>query len=207
KYREEHGALGIKARIMRSAKIVAAFFVCLLLVISNFIFSDFKNAFADDTQSNNRTVIAGVFNFDGYHMKDEKTGALTGYGIEFLNLVSQYSHLNFEYTAYDKTWDDMLDMLEKGEIQVATSASWTQERAEKFDYSLSIGRKNTILSVRADEDRFDSDDYTTYNGMKVGLIANNTANDVLREFARKKGFTFQEVYSEELSDSKELKDS
>ena len=54
-------------------------------------------------------------------MKDED-GSLTGYGIEFLNLVSEYSHLNFQYTGYDRSWGEMLTMLKNGEIDVVTSA-------------------------------------------------------------------------------------
>ena len=178
----------VKARVIMCAIIVFALIACLILGLS-----EPATAFAEETQSNNRTVKAGIFGFEGYHMKDED-GKLTGYGIEFLNLVSEYSHLNFEYTGYDKTWDDMLDMLARGEIDIVTSASWTQEREDKFDFSLPIGRKNTILSIRADETRYSSGDYSTYNNMKVGLIENNTQNDILKEFSKKKGFKYEEVY-------------
>ena len=77
------------------------------------------------------TVKAGVFFFDGYHMRDSN-GVYTGYGIDLLNLISQYSHLNFVYTGYDKSWEEMLDMLERGEIDVVTSARKTKQRAETF---------------------------------------------------------------------------
>lgn len=43
---------------------------------------------SDAAQSpDHQTVNAGIFYFDGYHMKDEE-GNLSGYGIEFLNLAS-----------------------------------------------------------------------------------------------------------------------
>ncbi|MDE6441470.1 MAG: response regulator [Clostridia bacterium] len=186
----------VKARLIAGVKIILALTACLILLLSGFI-----PAFADDAQSDNRTIKAGIFGFDGYHMKDED-GNLSGYGIEFLHLVSEYSHLNFELTGYNNTWDDMLVMLEKGEIDVVTSASWTQSREEQFDFSLPIGRKNTVLSIRADDERFSSGDYSTYNGMTVGLLENNTQNDILKQFSEKKGFKYKEVYlanSDELS--------
>ena len=65
----------------------------------------------------NKRMKAGIFYFDGYHEKDEK-GNLTGYGIEVLQMISQYSHLNFDYVGYDKSWNDMLTMLENGEIDL-----------------------------------------------------------------------------------------
>ena len=136
-------------------KIIGAFMTCLIFIISNLI-----TASADE-YSNNRTVKAGIFSFDGYHMKDEN-GSLSGYGIEFLNLVSEYSHLNFQYTGYDKSWNEMLNMLENGEIDVVTSARRTSEREESFAFSYPIGRNNTILSVRLDNSQLHSSDYKTY---------------------------------------------
>ncbi|MDE7301360.1 MAG: hypothetical protein K2N47_04235, partial [Clostridia bacterium] len=92
----------------KCVKIISAFIVCLIFFLFHLIFFNPVAAFADGAPSYG-TVKAGIFGFEGYHMKDDD-GRLTGYGIEFLNLVSEYSHLKFEYTGYDKTWDNMLDM-------------------------------------------------------------------------------------------------
>ena len=89
-----------------------AFVVYLFFAVSYFAVSDLTRSdviAAEATASDSQTVKAGIFSFDGYHMKDAD-GHLSGYGIEFLDLVSEYSHLNFEYTGYDKSWNDMLDM-------------------------------------------------------------------------------------------------
>lgn len=85
-----------------------------------------------EAETGNRTVKAGIFHFDGYHMKDEE-GNLSGYGIEFLNLAAEYSHLNFQYVEYDKSWNDMLTMLDEGQIDVVTSGRKTEEWEEKFE--------------------------------------------------------------------------
>ena len=164
---------------------VAAFTICFILILSNII-----TVSADNGQSNNRTVKAGIFYFEGYHMKDEE-GRLTGYGIEFLDLVSEYSHLNFQYTGYDNSWNDMLTMLENGEIDMVTSARKTPEREERFALSLPIGRNNTILSARADNTQLHSSEYKTYNGMTVGLLTGSSQNQSLVEFAEEKGFSYQ----------------
>lgn len=164
---------------------VTAFTICLILILSNII-----TVSADNGQSNNRTVKAGIFYFEGYHMKDEE-GRLTGYGIEFLNMVSEYSHLNFQYTGYDNSWNDMLNMLENGEIDIVTSARKTSEREERFAFSLPIGRNNTVLSVRADNTQLHSSEYRTYNGMTVGQLTGSSQNQSLVEFAEEKGFSYQ----------------
>lgn len=169
----------------RACRRIAAFTVCLILVLSNFII-----VAAEEGQSNNRTVKAGIFYFEGYHMKDEE-GRLTGYGIEFLDLVSEYSHLNFQYTGYDNSWNDMLTMLENGEIDMVTSARRTAEREESFAFSLPIGRNNTVLSVRDDNSQQHSGDYKTYEGMTVGQLTGSSQNQSLVEFAEEKGFSYQ----------------
>ncbi len=181
----EFGARRKRAVRVMCMKRIAAFAVCLLLVLSNFI-----TVFADGAQSNNRTIRAGIFSFDGYHMKDEE-GRLTGYGIEFLSLVSQYSRLNFQYTGYDRAWGEMLDMLENGEIDVVTSARRTPEREERFAFSLPIGRNNTVLSVRVDNMQLHRGDYKSYNGMTVGQLEGSSQNQSLVEFAEEKGFSYQ----------------
>ena len=159
--------------------------VCFLFLLPNFV----TNAAAPE---NNRSVRAGVFYFDGYHMEDED-GDLTGYGVEFLNLVSQYSHLNFIFSGYDQSWEDMLTMLDNGEIDVVTSARKTPEREEKYAFSLPIGRNSTILSIRADNTRLLSGDYTTYDGITVGVVIGSSQNQSLAEFAEKNGFSYQAV--------------
>lgn len=164
-------------------KIIAAFMTCLFLITSNFI------TVSADEQFNNWTIKAGIFYFEGYHMKDEND-SLTGYGIEFLNLVSEYSHLNFQYTGYDKSWGEMLNMLENGEIDVVTSARRTSEREENFAFSYPIGRNNTIISVRLDNTQLHSSDYKTYDGMVVGQLTGSSQNQSLVEFAEEKGFSY-----------------
>ncbi|MDE6781448.1 MAG: response regulator [Ruminococcus sp.] len=122
-------------------------------------------------------------------MKDEND-KLTGYGIEFLNMVSEYSHLNFQYAGYDKSWSEMLNMLENGEIDVVTSARRTPEREKNFAFSDPIGRNNTILSVRIDNSQLHSRDYKTYDGMIVGQLTGSSQNQSFVEFAEKNGFSY-----------------
>ena len=169
----------------RNGKRIIVLMACFLLLLPNFAVNAAE-------QGNNRTVRAGIFYFDGYHMEDED-GDLTGYGVDFLNLVSQYSHLNFIYSGYDRSWEDMLTMLDNGEIDVVTSARKTPEREEKYDFSLPIGRNSTILSIRANNTRLLTGDYSTYDGMTVGVVTGSSQNQSLVAFAEENGFTYQAV--------------
>lgn len=165
--------------------------VAILSILVTSLFFGFYNpntAVAEENGSNNRTYRASVFNFASYYMKDEQD-RLSGYSIEFLNLVSKHSRLSFEYKWLESgwDWDDISAALEKGDYDVVTSVSWDDERAEKFAYSLPIGRKNTVISIRENDASYDSGDYSDYDGMRIGLLGNNKRAE-LDEFIRRKGF-------------------
>lgn len=193
-----HNVSKFKARKSKCIKIISAFVACLVLLLSNFIFSHPVTAFADEVQSVNKTVKASVFNMEGYHEKDSD-GRLSGYGIEFLNLVSKYSHINFEYVGYDVKWNwdtdadgdgqpdegTILQMLNDEKFDVVTSVSRSAEREAQCDFSLPIGRKSTVLSVRNNDARYVRGDYSTYDkygAMKVGVQQGSSQRKDFEDF-------------------------
>ena len=141
-----------------------------------------------------QTVRVGFFEMDGYHEMSED-GTRSGYGYDFLQLVSRYTDINFEYVGYDKGWDDMLDMLLDGKIDMVTSARKTSDREKKYLFSSEpIGSNTVRLNVRVDEDRFNGTNFKDYNGMTIGLLSGNSRNVDVDAFARQKGFTYRVKY-------------
>ncbi len=76
-------------------------------------------------------------------------------------------------------------MLNAGTFDVVTSVSRTKDREEQCDFSLPIGRKKTVLSIRSDETRFVRGNYNTYKGLRVGQLSGNNQNDILEGKTRK----------------------
>ena len=132
--------------ISKAKKYVA---VLLLFVCVSMIFSP-QTVYAAEDSSQHETVKVGFFAMDGYHVMDEE-GNRSGYGYDFLRLMARYWDVDYEYVGYDKSWDDMQQMLEDGEIDMVTSPRKTPEREEKFDFSRPIGTNNGILTVRSDQ--------------------------------------------------------
>ena len=188
RYREESRV--VRKRRGRTASRGGIGIVLLLMLLLSGILGSMTAQAAEP--SGNRAVKAGIFHFDGYHMKDG-AGNLTGYGIDFLNLAAKYSHLNFQYTEYDKSWNDMLIMLENGEIDIVTSGRKTEEWEEKYAFSLPIGRSSTILSMLADNPRLRSGDYDTYDGMVIGAVEGRSQKQSLEDFAEEHGFTYRVI--------------
>ena len=156
-------------------------------------------AFAAEKDTNRETIRVGFFAMDGYHMIDEK-GNRSGYGYDFLRLMARYIDVDYEYVGYDKSWGEMQDMLENGEIDLLTSARKTPEREAKFDFSRSIGSNECMMTVRNDNQSINEQDYSSYNGLKVGMIRDNSRNDDFARFAQEKGFTYTPVYFDMMED-------
>ena len=141
-----------------------------------------------------RTIKVGFFAFDGYHMIDDD-GNRSGYGYDLLQHMAGYTNWQFEYVGYEKSWSEMQDMLENGEIDVLTSAQKTEERMERFDFSNeSIGVSSAILTVKSGNNTYLLKDYVNWSGMRIGLLKGNSRNEDLAEFAEEKGFTYIPVY-------------
>ena len=163
--------------ILSAKKYVAALlvFVCVCMIFSPL------TAYAAEDSSQHETVKVGFFAMDGYHVMDEE-GNRSGYGYDFLRLMARYWDVDYEYVGYDKSWDDMQQMLEDGEIDMVTSPRKTPEREEKFDFSRPIGTNNGILTVRSDNSTIVDGNYSTYNGMRVAFL-NGSSRDRLLCFA------------------------
>ena len=108
--------------ISRAKKYVAVLlaFVCVCMIFSP------QTAYAAEDSSQHEIVKVGFFAMDGYHVMDEE-GNRSGYGYDFLRLMARYWDVDYEYVGYDKSWDDMQQMLEDGEIDMVTSPRKTQE--------------------------------------------------------------------------------
>ena len=171
-------------RLRAPVRALAALFA-LLFALSSFP----ATAHAADR----RTVRAGFFAFDGYHMMSEN-GVRSGYGYDFLRLAARYMDVDYEYVGYDCGWDDMLTMLESGEIDLVTSAQATPERMADFAFSQPIGTSSAMLTTASSNTSIITRNYATYDGARIGLLEGNSRNDDLADFAAMRGFTYTPVY-------------
>lgn len=99
------------AVMKKTRKIVGIWVVIIGFIIS---FSQPNAVFAAQASDSREVVRVGFFAFDGYHMVDE-AGNRSGYGYDFLRLAARYINFDFEYIGYDKSWDEMQEMLKDGE--------------------------------------------------------------------------------------------
>lgn len=77
------------------------------------------------------------------------SGKPHGFGIDLMNLISQYSGIEFQYIN-GFTWDQLVEMFFNGEIDLLHSLSLTPEREEKSYFSPPYFHSKNILVLRQD---------------------------------------------------------
>ncbi len=160
----------------------------LLFALAAWGLAAFAASAADDP------LRVGFFAFSGYHEMDED-GRMSGYGYDTLQKIAQGTDWTYEFLDYDASFAETLDMLERGELDIVTSASKTPERQEKFLFSdKPIGTNSTIFTVKAGNTRVKAGDYATYDGLTIGMLENNSKNDNFVRFAEEHQFQYKPVY-------------
>ena len=132
--------------------------------------------------------------FDCYHMQDEN-GKKSGYGYEMMQEISKYLQCTFSYVGYENTAKECEEMLRNGEVDIYTAARKTPEREEEFAFSTHPAvTSSTCMNVKVGNNKIVPGDYSTYAGIRVGLLRRHTYNDSFKEFTKEKGFDCEIVY-------------
>ena len=134
--------------------------------------------------------------FDCYHMQDEN-GRRYGYGYDMMENLSKYLQCTFSYVGYDKSAQDCVEMLRKGELDIYTAAKKAPEREAEFAFSTHPAiTSTTCMNVKVGNTKVVAGDYSTYDGLRIGLLRRHTYNDSFLEFVKEKGFTCEIIYYE-----------
>lgn len=173
---------------------------CFLALLFSALFFC-QPAFAAGTTSavGQQVVHVGFFRFGGYHEMNT-AGEKSGYGYDFLQMIAGYANFKYIYVGYQKTWDDMLDMLDNGEIDMLTYAVKTPEYEERFDFSEhSIGTSFALLTTSTSNTSFAANDYKPFDGMRVGFIRSANRKAAFDEYAKEKNFYYTPVYYDNIT--------
>ncbi len=157
-------------RRMVLARAVMACILAASLVAVGALVSVPSMAFATlDGGQQNSTVKVGVVEQAGSAKRDDD-GVLRGFDAEYMNRIAQYAGFTMEYTFYPD-FDELLNAVERGEVQTAAGISKTPEREQRFLYAeRKIGSGKLNLRVRPDDDRYEYGNVDQIAHMKVGAI-------------------------------------
>lgn len=132
--------------------------------------------------------------FDCFNMQD-KNGKKYGYGYDMMQKLSGYLQCTFSYIGYDKSAKECEEMLKEGKIDIYTAAKITPEREADFVFSTHPAiTSTTCMNIKRGSKKVIAGDYSTYNGLKIGLLERHTYNDRFIQFTKEKGFDCKIVY-------------
>lgn len=121
-------------------------------------------------------------------------GNYSGYGVEYLEKITEITGWEYEY--YLDTWENCLQKLEMGEIDLVCTAQYTDERAERFLYSnIPLGYEYTILYADAESDIY-YQDYEQMQNKKVGMMSGSYHSEAFEQVAKENQLNLEPVYFE-----------
>lgn len=159
---------------MKRLNIFISFCILFFLTI---VFNNKAYAFNVGTHSD--TMRVGFFYMPGYN-EIMDNGVYSGYGYEMTEYISQLTSWDVEYVGYDKSLDELLAMLKKGEIDLITGVDYTRDIKRDFEVSnFDIGNAPYILSVRSNDERFYDNNYSEWPLITVGYYL---YDDIVKQF-------------------------
>lgn len=177
----------IQAKLLIASRALLVFCCTLFILLTTIAPA------AGEPTHERRTVRVGVLAQDGLCQKDAN-GRLSGYTIDLWQMAKRYMDVKVEYVGYGKNWNELLQMLEHGELDILTNAQKSPEREQIFAFTKPTGVTSGLLNVRADNTKFIAGDYATYNGMRIGTFRKDRTYELFQKWAQEKGFTYQTTF-------------
>ena len=115
-----------------------------------------------------------------------------GFGYEYLQRIAYSTGWSYEYVY--GSFSELLEMLEKGEIDLMGDLSYTEERAQKISYSaLPQGRENYYIYSRVDNTEIDPMEPDTLDGKRIGAVSSSYQYSLLMDYIEEENCGFELV--------------
>ena len=160
-------------------KRILSLWLCLTLLLTVLLP---VSAFA--AVSGKKVVRVGWFE-STFNMTDQN-GRRSGYAYEYQQKIAAYTGWEYQYVT--ASWSQLLEMLKQGEIDLLSDVSYTQERAQSMLYSsLPMGEEEFYAYVNSRNNSISMDDYTSFNGKKIGVDKGSVQAQKFAEWAKQYG--------------------
>ena len=154
-----------------------------------------------------RTVVRVGFPIQNGISEVDENGNYKGYMVDYLERLRVYTGWKYEYVRVEGDLNTqlstLLDMLERGEIDMMGTMNRTEELEQLFLYpEESYGTSYTTLAVAIDSQKWIEDDFANWDGITVATYpALENRMELLEQYAAVNGFTFHEVQYETYSEA------
>ena len=124
--------------------------------------------------------------YESAYNNTDRFGHRSGYAYEYQQKIAAYTGWKYEYV--EGNWVTLLEMLQKGEIDLLSDVSYTPERAKNMlfstqpmgceEYYILIDNANTVINP---------ENITTLNGKKIGVNAGSIQQSIYERWAKENG--------------------
>ena len=137
------------------------------------------------------TLKVGYIDYHGFINRDAD-GEYTGYAVEYLNKISEYTGFQYEYVY--GSWPDLMEQLKNGEIDLLCNAQYTPARAEVYDYAaFPLGYTQGLLYTLAENETLGFEDFHAFDGLTVGAVKDSATTPLFLQYEEKNGFSCRVV--------------
>lgn len=165
----------------------------LVILIFSMSFMHPQITEAKTTSSPLKKVRVGYLTYQGYQ-EGEGNAPKSGYGYEYLQQIAYYAGWEYEYV--NGSFNELLEMLKNGDIDIMGNLSYTEERAQDINYAKEEqGREYYYLFVREDRTDIIATDLSTLQNMRVGINKGSIQVDLFQQWCTENGVNCQvELY-------------
>lgn len=126
----------------------------------------------------------------------ENNGEYSGYCVDYLEAIAEYTGWTYEYVK--GSWDECLDRVESGEIDIVCMVQYTDSRADRFLYSsIAMGTEYGLIYARDDMDLYYRD-YKNLDGLSIAMMPNTVYDVRLDDLEETQGIKLQRVYYDDV---------
>lgn len=173
--------------ILRSTVLRTLIIVLAALTLLNALMP--APAHANDSGQQIKTVRVGwLINNEGF--QDGTPGErLSGWGYDYLQTLSYYTP-GWRYEYVSGTFTELMEMLEKGEIDLLPNISYSAERAQKLLFSSNPeGTERYYIYAKPDRDDLSKGDPQALQGLTIGYNPGVMQTAVGRQWLSNEGIT------------------
>lgn len=165
--------------------------VCMLFLICAFLMTaqvQISQVCAVSTQER-ETIRVGYIEDPSYHYRDE-SGVHKGYDVEYLQEISQYTNLEYEYV--QGSWEQLMEWIQNGQIDMMGFTGYMDSRKALMNYTGEpAGYLPVALYARGDNSAFEFNDIQAINGKRVGIVSGTKQCDEFAAFQTQNGIQCQ----------------
>lgn len=132
-----------------------------------------------------------------------RNGERSGFSYDYEQSIAGYTGWTYEYV--NGGWEELLEKLAKGEIDLMGSVSYTDERAQKMLFSDEpMGMEKYYLYAKIGTKGIFAEDLSTMNGKRVGLLYGSVQGKMFDAWKAKHNLQIENVYFKDFDDASKL---